>query len=241
MFLSTSRGTESCWPAVAATGRRSSGPPRPGKRRRRSRIPIRPTQVSQSGRSQVEGVAFSPDGKTLAVASFAGTVQLWDVATGELRESLKGHSSAVLAVAFSPDGRTLASGSVDQTVRLWNVATRRQLMQLDPGSVELGQVYTLAFSPDGKHLLAGGDRHRLVVRRADRLERSRPSRRKTAPSAAIERRLPEPHPDVVREPPAARSAGKARRERCACAGRPGRHAGQLACLAPGVAGGRPGV
>ena len=88
----------------------------------------------------VEDVAFSPDGKTLAMASREGTVHLWDVATGKLLETLKGHSSAVDAVVFSPDGRTLASGGSDQTVRLWNVETRRELMQLDPGSVELGGV-----------------------------------------------------------------------------------------------------
>src|SRR5262249_26720780 len=111
-----------------------------------------------SGRGMVEDVAFSPNGKTLALASREATVQLWDVATGKLLKTLKGHSSAVTAVAFSPDGRTLASGSVDHTVRLWNVETRRQLMQLDPGGVELVHVQTLAFSPDGMHLLAGGSR-----------------------------------------------------------------------------------
>ena len=112
----------------------------------------------QSGRGMVEGVAFSPDGKTLAMASREGNVHLWDVASGKLLETLKGHSSAVIAVVFSPDGRTLASGSTDHTVRLWNVQTRRQLMQLDPGSIEWGDmgVLTLAFSPDGMHLLAGG-------------------------------------------------------------------------------------
>ncbi len=88
----------------------------------------------------VEDVAFSPDGKTLALASCEGTVQLWDVANGKLLETLKGHSSAVSAVVFSPDGRTLASGGSDQTVRLWNVETRRELMQLDSGNVELGGV-----------------------------------------------------------------------------------------------------
>ena len=112
---------------------------------------------SQYGPGMVEGVAFSPDGRTLAMASYGGTVQLWDVASGKLLESLKGHSSVALGVAFSPDGRTLASGGSDHTVRLWNVETRRELMQLDPGGTELRQVQSLAFSPGGQHLLAGGD------------------------------------------------------------------------------------
>ncbi|HEV3025391.1 MAG TPA: WD40 repeat domain-containing protein, partial [Pirellulales bacterium] len=111
------------------------------------------------GSSTVEDVAFSPDGKTLALASYEGTVQLWEVATGKLLETLKGHSSAVKAVEFSPDGRTLASGSSDLTVRLWNVETRRELMQLDHGGVDLGlQVLSLAFSPEGRHLLTGWTR-----------------------------------------------------------------------------------
>src|SRR5262249_30441513 len=113
---------------------------------------------SATGRGQVEDVAFTPDGKILALASREGNVQLCDVATGQLLERLKGHSSAVNSVVFSPDGRTLASGSSDQTVRLWNVETRHELMQLDPGGIELGQVQSLAFSPEGRNLLVGGRR-----------------------------------------------------------------------------------
>jgi WD40 repeat protein/tetratricopeptide (TPR) repeat protein len=105
----------------------------------------------------IDDVAFSPDGKTLAIASRERNVHLFDVATGTLLDTLKGHPSAVQAVVFSPDGRTLASGGSDQTVRLWNVQTGRELMQLDPGNVELGSVLTLAFSPDGKLLLTGGE------------------------------------------------------------------------------------
>ncbi len=112
--------------------------------------------VLSGGRAMVEGVAFSPDGKALALASRAGSVQLWDVATGTLLETLKGHSDAVQAVTFSPDGRMLVSGGTDQTVRLWNVQTRRELMQLGQGGVALGEVCSLAFSPDGQHLLAAG-------------------------------------------------------------------------------------
>jgi tetratricopeptide (TPR) repeat protein len=118
--------------------------------------PEKESQLGKGGPGLVEDVAFAPDGKTLALASREGSVQLWDVATGKLLETLRGHSSAVSAVVFSPDGRTLASGGSDQTVRLWNVATRRQLLQLDTGNVELGGVMSLAFSPDGEQLLAAG-------------------------------------------------------------------------------------
>jgi WD40 repeat protein/tRNA A-37 threonylcarbamoyl transferase component Bud32 len=120
--------------------------------------PDRGTEVfdNQAGRRFVDDVAFSPDGKTLAMASRAGNVHLWEVATGKLLETLTGHSGAVQAVVFAPDGHTLASGSSDQTVRLWNVQTRRELMPMDAATIELGSVFTVAFSPDGKQLLAGG-------------------------------------------------------------------------------------
>src|SRR5262249_35084761 len=79
------------------------------------------SSAAKSYASFVDDVAFSPDGKTLALASRGGNVQLWEVAAGEMLATLKGHSSAVEAVVFSPDGRTLASSGTDQTVRLWNV------------------------------------------------------------------------------------------------------------------------
>jgi WD40 repeat protein len=48
-------------------------------------------------------------------------MHLWDVVTGRLMVSLKGHEGKVMCLAFSPDGTRLATGSHDRTVRLWDV------------------------------------------------------------------------------------------------------------------------
>ena len=68
----------------------------------------------------VSSVSYSPDGKTLASASYDKTVKLWDVVTGKELKTLYGHQDFVFSVSFSPDGKTLASASADNTVILWN-------------------------------------------------------------------------------------------------------------------------
>ncbi len=71
--------------------------------------------------SDVESVAFSPDGKYLASSSSDETVKLWSVESQKEVTTLQGHTKSVNSIAFSPDGKYLASGSKDKTVKLWSV------------------------------------------------------------------------------------------------------------------------
>jgi Caspase domain/WD domain, G-beta repeat len=108
----------------------------------------------------VTSVAFSPDGNTLASASFDQTVRLWNPATGEpIGQPLTGHSARVNSVAFSPDGKILASASEDTKVRLWNPATGEPIGQ--PLTGHSGGVTGVAFSRDGK-ILASASEDRTV-------------------------------------------------------------------------------
>jgi len=103
----------------------------------------------QGHTNRVTSVAYSPDGKTLASASWDGTIKLWDVAAGKEKATFKGHRREVCSVAYSPDGKTLASGSGEHAIKLWDLATGKEKATLwghDCG------VWGMAYSPDGKTL-----------------------------------------------------------------------------------------
>ncbi len=130
--------------------------------------PIRTLHPTQG---TIFALAFTPDGGTLVgggniptddVNHQAGLVTFWNVATGQITRTLKGHTGGVHAVAISPDGKTVASGGdgplkafpdvtrVVSEIRLWKIATGKLEWAFEG---EQGTVRGLAFALDGKTLV----------------------------------------------------------------------------------------
>jgi RNA polymerase sigma factor (sigma-70 family) len=101
----------------------------------------------------VRCVAFAPDGRRLAAAGWDNAVRLFDVRTGKVQATLRGHTAAVNALAYSPDGKVLASCSLDQSVCLWDVEKGAELRRLRGHK---DWVLSIAFYPDGKTLASVG-------------------------------------------------------------------------------------
>ncbi|MYA68613.1 WD40 repeat domain-containing protein, partial [Candidatus Poribacteria bacterium] len=95
----------------------------------------------------IKSIAFSPNGKTLAIGNADEPVQLWNVDTGEYTATLVGDQGRGTSVVFSPDGKTVATGSWDGTVRLWDAGTGEYKTTL---AEHAEGIRAIVFSPDGK-------------------------------------------------------------------------------------------
>jgi len=122
-------------------------------------------------RTQVNAVAFSPDGKLVATAgadygaSVSFSARLWHTADGTPVGPPLTHQGEMRSVAFSPDSKLLATASADNTARLWRTADGTPF---GPPLTHQGTVYRAAFSPDGSVIAtSSADKSARLWRTAD--------------------------------------------------------------------------
>jgi WD40 repeat protein len=108
----------------------------------------------------ISAVAFAPDGTALALETWDRTVQLWDVASGELRATLPIPSGDLGGLAFSPDGTLLAAGIENNGIMLWDLPAGRS-RQVLTGHAD--SVTGLAFSLRGDVLASADYQGRIYL------------------------------------------------------------------------------
>ncbi|MEV8312218.1 TIR domain-containing protein [Streptomyces flavidovirens] len=128
--------------------------------------PTKLNDLPEKGKVYGQELAFSPDGRTLAVETSGrdeGSVQLWDLSDRDrpqlLGKPLKnGRSfvSDVSDIAFSPTGRRLVVATPGKAAVLWDVSERARPHQLHRLTGHTASVDTVAFSSDGKTVATGG-------------------------------------------------------------------------------------
>jgi WD40 repeat protein/serine/threonine protein kinase len=97
----------------------------------------------------VRDVAWSADGRRLAVACWDTTVKVFNADSGLELFALRGHTGFVQGVAFSPDGSLLASGGSEQSVRLWDATRGQEFLRLHESN---HRIDGLALSADGQRV-----------------------------------------------------------------------------------------
>ncbi len=107
---------------------------------------------------RANSLAFSPDGKTLAIGSGepsrSGDITLWEVAAGKLTKTYaERHLDSVLALDFSPDGKLLASGGADKALRITDLSTGK-VVKVFEGHTH--HVLGVSWRADGRLLASSG-------------------------------------------------------------------------------------
>ncbi|HKB42065.1 MAG TPA: protein kinase, partial [Gemmataceae bacterium] len=110
--------------------------------------------------TEVNCLAFSPDGVSIAAACGDGTLKIWHSKTGKrIKKIPNADRDAVFSVAFHPEGKHLASVGADQQVKVWDLTSGENVFAGPCGALHNnGTACTVAFSPgDGRQLAAGSD------------------------------------------------------------------------------------
>jgi WD40 repeat protein len=140
----------------------------------------------------VWSAAFSPDGRRIVTASQDATARLWDAATGQPIGQPLRHEGILGSAAFSPDGKRIVTASGDTwhgILRLWNAATGQPIGQpleqlIGPAGGLPDRIWSVAFSPDGRRIVAAFGESALLWNAETRQLIGQPLRHEASVSSA---------------------------------------------------------
>ena len=121
--------------------------------------------IPNADRDNVRALALTPDGKYLISAGDDTVIKVWQAANGKPVAKLEGHTECIFSLAVARDGRHFVSGDLLGSIRQWSIGAWKPVRELDAKILhtrlenfiaDVGGVRSLAFSPDGKQLAAGG-------------------------------------------------------------------------------------
>jgi len=129
------------------------------RRQPRPRMLLDTAPPSSTRLPQVDDIAWSPDGRLVAVAADDRRVIVFDVEAGRREMALDGYEGEVASVAFSPDGRWLASGSWTGELRLWDLRASESIALPNQNNA----VPHVRWSPDGSWLASLDHPNALII------------------------------------------------------------------------------
>ncbi|MGJ3250301.1 MAG: caspase family protein [Elainellaceae cyanobacterium] len=94
-------------------------------------------------------LTFSPSNQTLLSISDDSTLQLWDVQSGNLLQTLPSDAEQIQQAAFSPNGRWIVSASLDETAQVWDASSGKLMLTLP----HQASVMSAQFSPDSRRIV----------------------------------------------------------------------------------------
>ena len=113
----------------------------------------KPLELAERHIGPVLGIAFSPDGETIATCGDDRLIRLWKTETRELLRTLPSHAGAVTSVQFASAKRLVSAGK-DKRLIVWDVEDIKRPHAIGPRfDGRGGEVLTLGVSPDGKTVL----------------------------------------------------------------------------------------
>jgi len=122
-------------------------------------------RIQKAHKGWVRCMHNNADGTLIATGGNDNFVRVWNAESGELKHELKGHEKHIYSVIFHPNGQWLLSGDLKGVIRQWALTTGNEIRTFDASKlytyhggqrVDYGGVRSLALSPDGTHLAAGG-------------------------------------------------------------------------------------